>query len=266
MPKRYTLTDAMNITDPMSLIRVVTDQQGHETYDVSEMKKAIGAMRDVMTKRVKNFSNLAPELQDIADAYTDYKSGYYPIPRLKGTKSVVDRDTAMRMLNTYEKTRYWLSLDTSTVTGVQQRAIRTYSVTQGIEVPDYLWGRNNLIADPAEIKRRYKSGYLTKAQYNEYQKLRDELLKGYKAQDKAMQAAAWDAIHKKTKRRGEFGDEFYTLVGEAFRLTEAKGRGPTEQEIELALQVKLTEQKALELSEKLKNFGDLPGSLSLFKK
>ena len=216
MPKRYTLTDAMNITDPMSLIKVVTDQQGHETYDVSEMKKAIGAMRDVMTKRVKNFSNLAPELQDIADAYTDYKSGYYPIPRLKGTKSVVDRDTAMRMLNTYEKTRYWLSLDTSTVTGVQQRAIRTYSVTQGIEVPEYLWGRNNLIADPEEIKRRYKSGYLTKAQYNEYQKLRDELLKGYKAQDKAMQAAAWDAIHKKTKRRGEFGEEIYTPVGEAF--------------------------------------------------
>lgn len=266
MPKRYTLTDAMSITDPMSLIRVVTDQQGNETYDVSEMKRAISAMRDVMTKRVKNFSNLAPELQDIADAYNDYKSGYYPIPRLKGTKSVVDRDTAMRMLNTYEKTRYWLSLDTSTVTGVQQRAIRTYTVTQGIEVPDYLWGRNNLIADPAEIKRRYKSGYLTKAQYNEYQKLRDELLKGYKAQDKAIQSAAWDAIHKKTKRKGEFGDEFYTLVGEAFRLTEAKGRGPTEQEIELAMQVKLTEQKALELSEKLKNFGDLPGSLSLFKK
>ena len=266
MAKRYTLTDAMNITDPMSLIRVVTDQQGRETYDVSEMKKAIGAMRDVMTKRVKNFSNLAPELQDIADAYNDYKSGYYPIPRLKGTKSVVDRDTAIRMLNTYEKTRYWLSLDTSTVTGVQQRAIRTYSVTQGIEVPDYLWGRNNLIADPAEIKRRYKSGYLTKAQYNEYQKLRDELLEGYKAQDKAMQAAAWDAIHKKTKRRGEFGDEFYTLVGEAFRLTEAKGRGPTAQEIDDALEKKMNEQQSLLLSEKLKNFGDLPGSLSLFKK
>ena len=266
MPKRYTLTDAMNITDPMSLIRVVTDQQGRETYDVSEMKRAISAMRDVMTKRVKNFSNLAPELQDIADAYTDYKSGYYPIPRLKGTKSVVDRDTAMRMLNTYEKTRYWLSLDTSTVTGVQQRAIRTYSVTQGIEVPDYLWGRNNLIADPAEIKRRYKSGYLTKAQYNEYQKIRDELLEGYKAQDKAMQAAAWDAIHKKTKRRGEFGDEFYTLVGEAFRLTETKGRGPTAQEIDDALEKKMNEQQSLLLSEKLKNFGDLPGSLSLFKK
>ena len=266
MPKRYTLTDAMNITDPMSLIRVVTDQQGNESYDVSEMKKAIGAMRDVMTKRVKNFSNLAPELQDIADAYNDYKSGYYPIPRLKGTKSIVDRDTAMRMLNTYEKTRYWLSLDTSTVTGVQQRAIRTYSVTQGIEVPDYLWGRNNLIAEPAEIMRRYKSGYLTKAQYNEYQKLRDELLKGYKAQDKAMQAAAWDAIHKKTKRRGEFGDEFYTLVGEAFRLTETKGRGPTAQEIDDALEKKMNEQQSLLLSEKLKNFGDLPGSLSLFKK
>lgn len=266
MPKRYTLTDAMSITDPMSLIRVVTDQQGNETYDVSEMKRAISAMRDVMTKRVKNFSNLAPELQDIADAYTDYKSGYYPIPRLKGTKSVVDRDTAMRMLNTYEKTRYWLSLDTSTVTGVQQRAIRTYSVTQGIEVPDYLWGRNNLIADPAEIKRRYKSGYLTKAQYNEYQKLRNDLLEGYKAQDKAMQAAAWDAIHKKTKRRGEFGDEFYTLVGEAFRLTEAKGRGPTAQEIDDALEKKMNEQQSLLLSEKLKNFGDLPGSLSLFKK
>lgn len=266
MPKRYTLTDAMNITDPMSLIRVVTDQQGNETYDVSEMKKAIGAMRDVMTKRVKNFSNLAPELQDIADAYTDYKSGHYPIPRLKGTKSVVDRDTAMRFFNIYERTRYWLSLDTSTVTGVQQRAIRTYTVTNQIEVPEYLWGRNNLIAEPAEIMRRYKSGYLTKEQYNEYQKLREDLLQDYIKQDETLKQNAWKTIHEKTKRKGEFGDEFYTTVNEAFKQTEIKGRKITVDELNKALEIRAKARRDLVLPDKYSPAGDLPGSVSIFKK
>lgn len=266
MPKRYTLADAMTIENPMSLIRVVTDQQGNESYDVSEMKKAIGAMRDVMTKRVKNFANLAPELQDLADAYNDYQSGYYPIPRMKGTKSVVDRDTAKRMLTIYEKTRYWLSLDTSTVTGVQQRAIRMYTVTQGIEIPDYLWGRNNLIAEPAEIMRRYKSGYLTKAQYNEYQKLREDLLQGYLKQDETMRQNAWKTIHEKTKRKGEFGDEFYTTVNEAFKQTEIKGRKITVDELNKALEIRDKARRDLILPDKYSPAGDLPGSISIFKK